>query len=148
MLAKDDYVVRYALKYRFGDILQFVLRNPGIKLVYGAATCWWNIPAMTKAVYQTEPHNGIQLPADPLGGPLFETDDALKFLRHAETQRTKWGIHGLETFAAAFHGNVTVDGKPTTFQEWPVFDYLVDQKPSSATELRVRRSVIRATTGK
>lgn len=99
---------------------------PDTRVVYGARTCWWNVPALTGVWYTVNNQPG-GLPCDPRGGVLFECDDLKGFIEAARKNADAYGRHGLQAFEAAFHGNVvTKQGKPTCFETWDRYNDLID----------------------
>lgn len=93
------------------------------RLVYAARTCWWKVGDPIYRLPDT------QLPCDPRGSVLFETDKPLDFIEAAEKNQNHYGKHGLEAFVAAYHGNVTTDaGRPTSFDSWDEYNTLIDAK--------------------
>ncbi|MGH9767207.1 MAG: hypothetical protein ACREAB_07210 [Blastocatellia bacterium] len=77
-------------------------------IFYGANTCWWtHDPAHLSRTTggRLEGGHKIQLPSDPRGGVLFQTDNIEAFLKAAEEDAGHYGRHGLRAFMAAHHGN-------------------------------------------
>jgi hypothetical protein len=87
---------------------------------YSARTCWWT----------TNPKDlgcGPDVPLDPAGAPLFQTDDVEGFLASAEAEPEHYGRHGLEAFILAYHGNVvSTDGLPRCSPHWEQYNKLLD----------------------
>lgn len=93
------------------------------RLVYSISTCWWKLG---DPCYR---HPNTNLPCDPRGGMLLETDDPVKFIETAEENLNHYGTHGIEAFIAAYHGNVVTDnGLPTSFNTWDKYNELLDKE--------------------
>jgi len=93
------------------------------RLVYAIHTCYWKLG---NPIY-TIP--GSSLPCGPRKEVLLETDKPIAFIKAAEDNPSFYGKHGLDSFVAAYHGNiVTEDGRPTSFKTWNEYDNLLDQE--------------------
>jgi hypothetical protein len=98
-------------------------------IYYGANTPWWTANDKDM-VYRSG-----QLPCDPRGGMLFQTDDVEGFLVAASKPENAqhYGKHGIRVFMLAYHGCVvakTPEGKvlPTCLNSWEQYSELLDRK--------------------
>lgn len=136
------------------------IRRANPKMIfYAAHTCWWthnenhlsHIPwseAEIKGLAETmrlnsgnpdAPLDGFlnrarqaapQLPCDPRGSVLFQTDKIEAFLQSAESNSRHYGRHGLRAFMAAHHDNCYVsfeDLRHTSGQEWSEYNDALDR---------------------
>ena len=90
---------------------------------YGANTCWWTSSEEDLYTHETG------LPCDPRGGMLFQSAEGEldKFIKEAEAHPERYGKHGIRVFLASYHGVVvTEDGKPTCFDNWNMYNDLLD----------------------
>ncbi len=76
-------------------------------IFYGANTCWWTHDA--EHVRENREKLRHQLPCDPRGGVLFQTEDIEGFLTAAEKNTERYGKHGLRAFMASHHQNSFLD---------------------------------------
>ena len=102
-------------------------------VLYGAQSCWW---ATSWVEVYKHPIN--QLPCDPLGGMLMQTDDgniqsAMQFIESAKSNPGHYGKHGIRAFLLAHHGCVQVisprtgNKVPTCFGTWGEYNELIDE---------------------
>jgi len=111
----------FRLADHFQDFDYLKLRARGKRAYFAVHTCWWGFDT-----YYTVPGAAHGLPCDPRGSVLMEAP-APDFIASAEKNPDYYGKHGLRAFAAAFHGNVlTLNGRPTSFAGWEVYNQLLD----------------------
>ena len=103
---------------------------------YSTKTCWWtanpdDLCCSHGNPMSTCPDGMSQLPVDPAGAPLFQTDEVELFLQDAESHPEHYGRHGLEAFILAYHGNiVSEDGLPRCAVGWDSYNKLLDEEES------------------
>ena len=66
---------------------------------------------------------GAQIPVDPLGSLLFQTDDCEKWISEAEKKPEHFGKHGLLAFMKSHHQNSRI-----VFDEWELYNFLIDKE--------------------
>lgn len=88
---------------------------------FGAYTCWWTIEPDDLS---TDPDKGI--PCGPRGEPLFK-GNASQFISNAMSNSSHYGRHGLQAFAAAYHGNLLCDDRPWSFRTWDEYNEAIDR---------------------
>jgi hypothetical protein len=100
-----------------------VLNSGADMIFYGARTCWWTHD--NRHLYKTD----RDVPCDPRGGVLFQTDDVQGFLKTAEENIDRYGKHGMRAFMAAHHENCQVsesDDRPTCMETWQEYNDALD----------------------
>jgi hypothetical protein len=93
---------------------------------YSANTCWW-----THKEEHLCNHPEAGLPCDPLGGMLFQTNQAEGFLKAAEANAAHYGKHGIKAFLAAHNDNMVVsetDQRVTCFRTWSEYNDVLDKQ--------------------
>jgi hypothetical protein len=96
------------------------------KIYYSVNTCWWT---HNPEHLCTRPQS--ELPCDPRGGMLMQTDDVEGFLSAAEQNPTHYGEWGLRAFMAAHHQNCQVgpkDNRKTCFEKWDDYNRLIGKQ--------------------
>ena len=87
---------------------------------YSSRTCWW--ATRSEDLVRTS-----DVPVDPSGAPLFQTEDVEDFLSQAESEPSHYGRRGIEAFILAYHGNVVNDdGRPLCAASWDSYNDLLD----------------------
>ncbi|MEA2175336.1 MAG: hypothetical protein QOD00_2928 [Blastocatellia bacterium] len=80
-----------------------------------------------KMARQTMSH---QLPCDPRGSVLMETEDVQGFLNQAASNPEYYGKHGLRAFMAAHHSNSQkslTDLRPWSEETWEAYNEALDR---------------------
>ena len=91
---------------------------------YGATTCWWtHDQGDLREAGRLGRH---ELPSDPRGGVLFQTDKPMDFLAQAEANAEHYGEHGLEAFMAAHHRNCRRGLRPWCLRSWQEYGAVLD----------------------
>lgn len=96
------------------------------RIFYSLTTTWWTCDR--RHLYHKP---GLAFPCDPRGSVLMECDTAV-FLREAEADPARYGKHGLDALAAAFHGSLVVAagdkaGYPTCLESWDQVNEAIDR---------------------
>ena len=106
------------------------------KIFYGALTCWWTHDPAHLSNTRDFPGMRGDLPCDPRGGMLFETNDVEGFLKAAEDGATHYGEYGILTFLAAHHLNcVDTDGNHWSYSSWEPYTALLDVQGGKLLEV-------------
>lgn len=75
-----------------------------------------------KKEYETRLENGMIIPLDPTGSPLYMTDNPLDFIKKSEGRPGHFGRHGIKAFLMAHHQNTKVHGL-----NWNFYNQMLDQ---------------------
>lgn len=111
--------------------IRLMVANPtlrgGGRIFFSFSTTWWTCDRTHLYRRPSSP-----IPCDPRGSVLMEVDPET-FLQEAEHYPTRYGKHGLEALAAAFHGNIVVKGGdkaglPTCLETWEQVNQLIDEE--------------------
>lgn len=107
-------------------------------IYYGAQTPWWTHRAedlhstgdkkmMIGSSQDKMKKVSFNLPCDPLGGMLLETDKVEAFLSAAEKKSKHYGKHGLRAFEAAHHQNAKSLNIVRCFRTWQEYNDWLDK---------------------
>ncbi len=129
------------------DVRALVPSKQPKRVYYAARTCWWTVDAgdlyrmaevlppppagsqaaAALATIRKSQSSAPSLPCDPRGSVLMMTDDVEGFLQAAIAAAPSgvYGAYGLAAFMAAYHGNVSIEGKPTSLASWEEYNELL-----------------------
>ena len=96
------------------------------RIFQSISTTWWTCDR--RHLYHKP---GLAFPCDPHDNVLMECD-ARVFLQGAEADPARYGTHGLNALAAAFHGSLVVAagdkaGCPTCLESWDQVNEVIDR---------------------
>jgi hypothetical protein len=95
--------------------------NSESHICYAVYTCWWCLLADHPG-YKKGP-----IPCDPRGSVLLQAPAGI-FIDNVKKNPGHYGMYFLDTFMAAYHGNVTTDdGQPTSLESWKEYEELVKE---------------------
>jgi len=108
----------------WNEIKEISINAPETIVTWAMNTCWW---AMGEDCFQYEVPNS-KLPCDPRGSVLMQGELG-KFIKEAGANPSHYGEHRLDALMLAYHGNLLTDeGKPTSFENWHLYNDLLNQK--------------------
>jgi hypothetical protein len=105
------------------------------RIFYGALTCWWtHDPAHLSNTRDFSWLRG-ELPCDPRGAMLFETNDVEGFLKAAEEGAMHYGEFGVLTFLSAHHLNcIHTEAGHWSFPAWEPYSAILKEQGGKLLE--------------